>query len=66
MTGVETQVFLLIKKYLENHSDITTTVAAKLISKSAPTTLKHLAQLAKLGLLNSDGSNKNRRYSLNK
>ena len=66
MTGVENQLFLLIKKYLYDHSDITTTVATKIISQSAPTTRKYLAQFVKLGLLRSHGNNKNRTYSLNK
>ena len=66
LTGVETQVYLLIKKYLLNHETITTSVATKLIGKSAPTVRKHLSSLVSMGLLESHGSNKNRTYSLKK
>ncbi|MCL1950900.1 MAG: Fic family protein [Turicibacter sp.] len=64
MTGVETQVYLLLKKYLADHESINTTVATKLIGKSAPTVRKYLSRLVTLGLLEAHGSNKNRTYTL--
>ncbi|MCP0888118.1 Fic family protein, partial [Ligilactobacillus sp. WILCCON 0076] len=66
ITGTETHAYLLIKKYLLNHDSITTTVAVKLIGKSAPTVRKNLGRLVSLGLLEANGSNKNRTYSLAK
>lgn len=66
ITGTEAHAYLLIKKYLLEHDSITTTVAVKLIGKSAPTVRKHLGRLVSLGLLEVNGSNKNRTYSLAK
>ena len=66
MTGVETQVYLLLKKYLVDYESINTTVATKIVGKSASTVRKHLSSLVSLGLFEAHGSNKNRTYSLKK
>ncbi|GAX48506.1 Fic family protein [Lactococcus reticulitermitis] len=66
LSGVELQVYLLIKKYLIDHDTINTAVATKLLGKSAPTVRKHLSSLVSLGFFEAHGSNKNRTYSLKK
>ncbi|GAB2022121.1 Fic family protein [Pseudolactococcus yaeyamensis] len=66
LSGIELQVYLLIKKYLTDHDTINTAVATKLLGKSAPTVRKHLSSLVSLGFLEAHGSNKNRTYSLKK
>ncbi|WGN88973.1 hypothetical protein [Ligilactobacillus faecis] len=64
LTGTETQVYLLLRKYLLTHKEITTAIATKLVKKSASTVRKHMATLVVLGLLEAHGSNRNRVYSL--
>lgn len=64
LSEIERQVFLVVQKYLKNHSSINTAIATKLIGKSAPTVRRHLSALAQYGLLEAHGSNKNRSYSL--
>ena len=64
LTGVETQIYLLLKKYLADHENINTAVASKLTGKSATTVRKHLSNFVSLGFLEAHGSNKNRTYSL--
>lgn len=66
LTGTETQVYLLLRKYLLTHKEITTAIATKLVKKSASTVRKHMATLVALGLLEAHGSNRNRVYSLKK
>ncbi len=62
LTDSEAKTYVLVTKYLTEHESINTTVTAKLIQKSVATARKHLAKFVSLGLLVTQGSNKNRSY----
>lgn len=66
LTGVESNIYLLLRKYLIDHESINTAVASKLTKKSVSTVRKHLANFVSLGLMEAHGANKNRTYSLKK
>ncbi len=64
LTDSEAKTYVLVTKYLTEHESINTTVTAKLIQKSVATARKHLAKFVSLGLLVTQGSNKNRSYHI--
>ena len=66
LTQAERKVYLVIHQYMKTHTSITATVLSKLIGKSAPTARKYLSNFALLGLMQAQGSNKNRTYMLTK
>ena len=59
-------VFKAQDKQDKTHTSITAAVLIKLIGKSAPTARKYLSHFVSLGLIEAQGSNKNRTYTLTK
>jgi Fic family protein len=64
LSKTENEVYLIIKKYLQENKFINTQVASLLIQKSLPTTRRYLVKFTKENLLTAHGENKARKYSL--
>lgn len=64
LTKKEKTAYMLVKKYLETHDYITTTIASKLVNISPQTMRRYLTKFTELGLMEAQGHNKNRTYRL--
>lgn len=62
LTATEYQVLNTVMKYIDKNDFITTEIATKLVKKSSSTTRRYMAKSSELGILESIGSNKDKRY----
>jgi Fic family protein len=66
LTGAELEFLGRIAGYLDKNGEITNYRAQLLTNKSGSSVKKYLARFAALGLLQTEGENKGRKYTINK